>query len=254
MSLRRALNYLLKPTRYEVRRKGPSLTCPKDFTSQEREIVEFARQFTMTKEPTRIYPIVNAAAYVARQKIPGSIVECGVWRGGMMVAAARTLLSLAVTNRDIYLFDTFAGMSPPTNKDVDSRGNEAIIEFNQAPKTQNGVVDWCYASLEDVTANMHATGYPKERIHFIKGKVEETLPAAAPETISILRLDTDWYESSKHEMVHLFPRLQSEGILILDDYGFWQGSRQATDEYLAETGTRLHLIRVDDACRVGIKL
>lgn len=255
MSLRRALNYLLKPTPYEIRRKGgPSLTFPKDLTPQECQIIDFAWHFTMNKDPARIYPIVNAASYVARSKIPGSIVECGVWRGGMMVAAAKTLLSFGVMDRDIYLYDTFAGMSPPTNKDVDSRGNEAITEFNLAPKTQNGVVDWCYASLEDVTANMHRTGYPKEKIHFIKGKVEETLPATVPETISILRLDTDWYESSKHEMVHLFPRLQSGGVLILDDYGFWQGSRQATDEYLLEMGTRLHLIRVDEACRVGIKL
>jgi O-methyltransferase len=256
MSLRRALNYLLKPTRYEIKRKGggPSLAFPKDLTPQECQIIDFARRFTMSKDAARIYPIVSAASYVAQNKIPGSIVECGVWRGGMMVAAAKTLLSLGVMDRDIYLFDTFAGMTPPTNKDVDTRGNQAITEFNLASKTHDGVVDWCYASLEDVTANMHSTGYPKEKIHFIKGKVEETLPATAPETISILRLDTDWYESSKHEMVHLFPRLQPGGVVILDDYGYWQGSRQATDEYLSHTGTRLHLIRVDEACRVGIKL
>ncbi|HMJ64449.1 MAG TPA: TylF/MycF/NovP-related O-methyltransferase, partial [Candidatus Binatia bacterium] len=107
--------------------------------------------------------------------------------------------------------------------------------------------------LEDVRANMFSTGYPKEKMHFIKGKVEETLPAAAPQTISVLRLDTDWYESSKHEMVHLFPKLQPGGVLILDDYGYWLGSRKAIDEYFRENGIAMHLVRIDNACRVGVK-
>jgi hypothetical protein len=78
--------------------------------------------------------------------------------------------------------------------------------------------------------------------------------APAPQRISILRLDTDWYESSKHELVHLFPRLERGGVLILDDYGHWQGARQATDEYFKEHQVQMHLVRVDEACRVGVKL
>jgi hypothetical protein len=80
------------------------------------------------------------------------------------------------------------------------------------------------------------------------------VPASAPEFIALLRLDTDWYESTKHELVHLYPRLARGGILILDDYGFWRGARQATDEYLVECDLDLFLSRVDDTGRIGIKI
>jgi len=259
MSLRKVLNCLLKPTRYQIARKGNhrAPSCPPDFTPQESEIVQFARPFTMANQLDqvfdRVYPVVNAVTHVVQHKIPGSVVECGVWRGGMMVAAAKTLLSLGDAGRELYLFDTFAGMTPPTKADVDFAGKDALSQFREASKAPDGVVDWCYASLEDVRANMYSTGYPKDKIHFIKGKVEETLPGAAPQSISVLRLDTDWYESSKHEMVHLFPRLQPGGVLILDDYGYWLGSRKAIDEYFKENSIPMHLVRIDNACRVGVK-
>jgi predicted O-methyltransferase YrrM len=108
--------------------------------------------------------------------------------------------------------------------------------------------------VEDVQRNLGRTGYDPSRLHFIKGKVEETLPGQAPdEPIALLRLDTDWYSSTKHELVHLFPRLVPGGVLILDDYGWWKGSRQAYDEYAKENGVRLLLNRIDNAGRLAIK-
>lgn len=82
--------------------------------------------------------------------------------------------------------------------------------------------------------------------------VEDTVPADAPDTISILRLDTDWYTSTRHELTHLYPRLSSGGVLIIDDYGYWQGSRTAVEEFLAETGARLLLTRIS-AGRLAVK-
>ena len=103
--------------------------------------------------------------------------------------------------------------------------------------------------MKDVRRNVLSTGYPSEKFHFIEGKVEDTIPASAPEKIALLRLDTDWYESTKHEMTHLFPRLASKGILIIDDYSCWDGARKAIDEYMAEHNLRMFLSRVDsDAC------
>jgi hypothetical protein len=254
MHIRKILNRVLRFAGYEIVRQKDHSGYPRDLPQADMEIVRFVRPYTMARDVDRIYPIINAARYVCQHRIPGSIVECGVWRGGMMMAAARTLMALGEQQRDLYLFDTFEGMVQPTSKDVDTKGTPAARKFVRAEKVGVEGSDWCYASIEEVTRNMLSTGYPGERIHVIKGKVEATLPASAPDRICILRLDTDWYESSKHEMVHLFPRLQRGGVLILDDYGHWVGARQATDEYLRDHSVQLHLIRIDSSCRVGVKL
>jgi hypothetical protein len=91
-------------------------------------------------------------------------------------------------------------------------------------------------------------------VRFVKGLVEDTLPSSAPESIALLRLDTDWYESTRHELIHLFPRLVSGGVLILDDYGHWQGARKALDEYFEEHGVKMLLNRIDYSARIGVKL
>jgi hypothetical protein len=154
---------------------------------------------------------------------------------------------------DIYLYDTFEGMPPPDIKDVDSRGKDAASQLAEKPRSKDSTI-WAYSPVEDVQRNLGRTGYDPSRLHFIKGKVEETLPGQAPdEPIALLRLDTDWYSSTKHELVHLFPRLVPGGVLILDDYGWWKGSRQAYDEYAKENGVRLLLNRIDNAGRLAIK-
>jgi O-methyltransferase len=109
------------------------------------------------------------------------------------------------------------------------------------------------APLEQVKEVLLATGYPKNKIHFVPGKVEDTVPGSAPDAISLLRLDTDWYESTKHELVHLFPRLARAGVIIIDDYGHWRGSRQACDEYFAENRVPLLLNRIDYTGRIALK-
>jgi hypothetical protein len=254
MNLRKLLNRMLAPAGYELARTRDNPAYPSDFTKQDVGIIESVRRYTMAKTVDKIFPILNAVRYVNEHQVPGSVVECGVWRGGMMMAAARLLLELGDTSRELYLYDTFEGMAEPTDKDTDVKGKKALARYREAPRTTGGGVDWCYASLEEVTSNLESTGYPMEKVHLVKGLVEDTLPAGVPAQISILRLDTDWYASSKCEMLHLFPRLQPGGVIILDDYGFWQGCRQATDEYLKANQVQLHLVRVDEACRVGIKL
>jgi hypothetical protein len=197
-----------------------------------------------------MFALVRAVEYVARRDVPGAIVECGVWRGGSMMAAALTLLRLGVTDRDLYLFDTFSGMTEPTADDRMPSGEPASVELARSQADSN---IWAIASLEDVRSAVLGVGYPEERIHFVEGPVEETLPAGAPELISLLRLDTDWYSSTKHELVHLYPRLADAGVLILDDYGFWEGARKAVDEYFSEDASPLLLNRIDETARVGVK-
>lgn len=224
---------------------------PADFDETSIAVIRSVQPYTMTSVE-RIFALIQAVEYVVRAGIPGDMVECGVWQGGSMMAVAQTLQRLGDTDRDLYLFDTYEGMPQPTEADVDYSGNSAAVEFETMKKTADSS-DWCYASIEQVQQNLASTGYPMARINLIKGKVEDTIPVQAPEKIAILRLDTDWYESTQHELIHLFPRLVEGGVLIIDDYGHWQGSRRATDEYLAEHKIPLLLNRVDYTARIAVK-
>jgi O-methyltransferase len=221
---------------------------PPDFRNDETDIIREVRGWTMTSAE-RLYSLIQTVRYISANAITGAIVECGVWKGGSMAAVARTLLQMQDVNRDLYLFDTFQGMSAPTAQDIDYLGKPAteILRENSDYRCAD-------APLEGVTRVLYETGYPKERIHFVQGRVEETVPASAPDSISLLRLDTDWYESTKHELVHLFPRLCDGGVIIIDDYGHWKGSRQACDEYFTQNRIPILLNRIDYTGRIAVKL
>ena len=186
-----------------------------------------------------------------RRGIVGDVVECGVWKGGSMMAVAEMLTRLGDTGRDLHLFDTFTGMSEPSQHDVSFRGDSAS-ETMKRQREEDPSFQWCGSPLDEVRHNMLATGYPRERVHFVEGMVEQTIPGSAPDRIALLRLDTDWYESTRHELVHLFPRLVDGGVLIIDDYGHWQGARRAVDEYFAENNVAMLLNRLDYTGRIGI--
>jgi O-methyltransferase len=222
---------------------------PADMDEQAKDIIRAVRPFTMTSAD-KLYALILATRYVAKHSIPGDIVECGVWRGGSMQAAARTLLACGDTSRDLYLFDTYEGMPPPSDADVRlADGSSAEMLLASMPRESKV---WAVATLDDVREAFASVPYPEERVHFVQGLVEETVPREAPDQISILRLDTDWYESTRHELDHLYPRLSPGGVLLIDDYGYWQGSRQAVDEFIEKTGARLLLQRMSSG-RVAVK-
>jgi len=222
---------------------------PVDFDEADKALYRRVGPYTMTTPP-RVYALVRAVEYVVARDVPGAIVECGVWRGGSVMAAALTLLRLGSSDRDIYLYDTFAGMPPPSDADTTRSGERAADLLAQGDESSH---IWAVASLDDVRAAVLSVGYPEERIHFVQGLVEETLPETAPAEISLLRLDTDWYASTKHELEHLYPRVARGGVLILDDYGHWQGARRAVDEYLARNDVALLLSRIDATARMAVK-
>jgi len=197
--------------------------------------------------------LLDSVNYIIKNKIEGDIVECGVWRGGSIMAIAKMLVDLKNNSKEIYLFDTFEGMTKPSEVDITARGNSMLEKFEKLKITEDSS-NWMRSSVLEVKKAVYSTGYDKEKFHFIKGKVEDTLPKNAPEKISLLRLDTDWYKSTKHEMINLFPRLSKSGIIIIDDYGIHLGSKKAVDEYLSENNILLFLSRIGAAgTRVGIK-
>jgi len=202
--------------------------------------------------PQRIHALCSAVRYIEQTGIAGAVVECGVWRGGSMMAVARTLIDCGATDRDLYLFDTFEGMTEPGPLDISLNGDSAETLLNQSAKTEEDLV-WCYAPMERVVQALALTTYPKSHVHLIPGPVEQTLSVSTPERIALLRLDTDWYESTKHELDVLFPRLCPGGVLIIDDYGHWQGARRAVDEYMQRHQINMQLHNIDYTGRIGVK-
>ncbi len=229
-----------------------------DLSPRDRAIVTRVRNYTMTSE-ARLASMIASTEYVVRAKVPGAFVECGVWRGGSAMAAMLRLLELGVNDRDFYLYDTFEGMTAPTEADVSEYSPPALATWKEAEKEGGKAWDPLFNAKvfneQDVRAALVATGYPAERMHFVKGKVEETLPATLPAGVALLRLDTDWYESTRHELLHLYPLVPQGGVLIIDDYGHWEGCRKAVDEYFSQPGvTPLLLNRIDYCGRVAVRV
>lgn len=215
-----------------------------DLEPEFLELYELCREQTMTSIE-RMYALYTATRHVIANQTPGHFVECGVWRGGSMMLIAYTLLRLASTDRDLWLYDTFDGMPPPTAEDVQEMSGRSASEILAEHEKSGDDPFWGVAPRALVEENLHRTGYPAGRIRFIEGDVQTTIPAQAPEQIALLRLDTDWYASTRHELRHLYPRIATGGVLIIDDYGYWRGARKATDEYLQSLPAPPLLHRID---------
>lgn len=199
----------------------------------------------------RMFSLYGAVNYLEKNGIAGDFVECGVWKGGSSMVMAETLLLNNSLSRNLLLYDTFEGMAEPTDKDVSISGRQVVVDWNKVKKDEKL---FCYSALEEVQENLALVNYPPDNISFIKGKVEDTIPGVLPETIALLRLDTDWFESTYHELVHLYPRLVKGGVLIIDDYGHWQGAKEAVDKYFHENNIHPLLIRIDYTCRIMFKM
>jgi O-methyltransferase len=225
-----------------------------DFSDDERSIYSASQQ-NLCGSPEAIVTLVRAVDRVVKQGIAGALVECGVYMGGNIEVMIRALQRHGVSDRDIYLYDTFSGMPKPEERDDEAPGGIAMSSWAAHRTDEDGDKgsNWMKAGVELVRQRIDPLGYPAGRLHFVKGMVEDTIPATMPDKIAILRLDTDFYTSTKHELKHLYPRLSPGGILIIDDYGAFPGSRAATDEYSAEHGSNWFLHRVDAHVRLVVK-
>lgn len=223
---------------------------PRDMAVEPfREMYDLCKPFSICSVAA-MFALYTSIEYIVNNGIQGDFVECGVYKGGSAMFMAHTLRHFNQTSRKIYLYDTFEGMSTPTEEDRSIHGDYAGDLLNREDKTAEQMR--CFSPLEEVTKNMESTNYPKRNVCFVKGKVEDTIPDVVPDKIALLRLDTDWYESTAHELEHLYPFLSHNGVLIIDDYGYWQGVRHAVDEYF-ENSDNVLLNRIDSTVRVCVK-
>jgi hypothetical protein len=203
----------------------------------------------------------EAVEYILKNNIPGVLIECGVHEGAQPMLWIQKLLEYGCTDRDIYLYDTFTGMTEPGKEDYSVPGSlmyncPVDVTYHEWEKNQRDTHnEWCYGSLQLVKDNLYKFPYPKERIHFIQGDVCKTLqdPSYVPDKIALLRMDTDWYESSKAEMDYLYPKVIPGGMVIMDDYFHWNGQRKATDDYLKLHNISCSITRVNAKVGAFIK-
>jgi len=242
MKLKRAVQTLADRAGLDIRRTPSSRDSSVD--EALAATVKAVAPYTMASQD-RLLAACDAVRYVDRSGIPGAIVECGVWKGGTTMAMAITALE-GGGQRDVYLFDTFSGMSEPTDDDADPRGvyAERVMELDEGARA--------IAPLAQVRQHLARTAYPENRLHFVVGMVETTVPAEAPDKIAVLRLDTDWYESTRHELEHLVPRIVNGGVLLIDDYGHWSGARKAVDEWIGSCGFPVLMARTDYTGRMAV--
>ena len=225
---------------------------PAEVSEGERFLIEQLQPYTMTS-PERLWALIDGVRFVVQENLVGDFVECGVWRGGSVMAMALQLNRLGVSDRNLWLYDTFTGMTEPTDIDVESGTGKSASDLLQATDVGDGNNIWCVAGRMSVEANVASTGYPMDLVTFVEGDVSESLYRTAPSQVALLRLDTDWYESTKSCLEMLYPKLIPGGVCILDDYGHWAGARRAVDEYFDEHRPRPVMHVIDYGARVFTK-
>ncbi len=254
VSSRGNLSQVSERARQAAREFRSRLFPPDPYADMDAEFAgvrDRVADFTMTSVE-RQYALWKGVRHIENAGVTGDVVECGVWRGGSSMLVAITLADLDADPRELWLFDTFAGMSPPGEFDLDPGGRRMVDRWHRHEGRVHDSV-FAYGSLDEVRHNMASTGYPDEKTRLVPGPVEQTIPEQAPEEIALLRLDTDWYESTRHELEHLWPRLRPGGVLVIDDYGHWAGARKAVDEYFAGRRDAPLLNRIDYSGRIAIK-
>lgn len=255
--LRNATDQILRSVESKIprRRKLGNDAFPAEFSTEDKTLLRDILENELSMVPLEgLCSTLAAAKYVCESGIEGDFVECGVWRGGNAVIAAEIFRRYNSSKR-VFLFDTFEGMTEPTSNDMSlSDGRMAIGQFLASEKGSYN--EWCFASQSEVRSAFSSRDLLSESIVFVKGPVETTLrlDSNLPERISLLRLDTDWYESTKLELEVLFPRLSVGGCLIVDDYGYWSGAKKATDEFFAQIPKKPLFHVTDRSRRIAVKI
>lgn len=196
----------------------------------------------------RLMGFARTLAKIDDSGIEGDVVECGVWKGGHVIMAR--LLS---PERVCWLYDTFQGMTEPGPYDVKVSGSSKTAMASYQKKLLSGS-KWLEASYEQVCDNLINTGtMDRDYLRFVVGDVRKTLldGTLLPQRIALLRLDTDFYDSTKIELEVLYPRVVPGGVLIVDDYGHWAGARKAFNDYFV--GKMIQFEKIDYTAVMVVK-
>lgn len=238
-------NFLRKFLGYEVSRVY-RFEDDASLSAFEKEIYSKCKTRTMTT-PNSISNLLLAAEYLSIEKIQGAYVECGVWRGGSAIAFCLGTIKKDLDKREVYLYDTFEGYLGTSKEDFQIQDGKSPQELYKGDSNY-----LCSAELHDVQSGVEASGYPLDLVTYVVGDVLKTIPDILPKSIALLRLDTDYFDSTLHELKHLFPLVTPGGVIIIDDYDHWNGSKKACDDYFKSINEEVLLMRME-AGRMLIK-
>lgn len=171
---------------------------------------------------------------VIEENIPGDLIETGVWRGGGTIFMRAILEAYGVTDRTVWVADSFEGLPPPNTE-----------KYPQDAGDIHHTIPKLAVSLEEVKAHFEGYGLLDDQVRFLKGWFKDTLPAAPIEELAVLRLDGDMYESTMDALTHLYPKLSVGGYLIVDDYGAVEGCKKAVHDYRQNYGVEEEMIPID---------
>ena len=242
-------NKFINSMGYEVINKNQKII---ELSKTDEKLINLVSNYSMTPK-IRIFNLLQSLRHLKYNKIPGDYVECGVWKGGNIILFKKFIENEdPKSNKKIFAFDTFEGMTSPDENDFDLLNKtkaKNLLKKDRKKKTN----DWGFCSIEDVKINLKKNLRKINNIKLIKGPVEKTLDKKKnlPNKISLLRLDTDWYSSTRKELETLYDKVSSGGIIIIDDYGHWGGAKKAVDEFFSNKYVWMHY--VDYACRLIIK-
>lgn len=243
---------------FEIRRRSCSSMVPAEEIESAIRTIE---SFTMLPRE-RLISLYDQVVFCERKRIEGALVECGVWKGGSVALMAAASMRHARSPRHVHLFDSFLDICEP-NARID--GQHALDEVKNYTDSADGKLvplDGFYESVGGpgtLAGNREllegVIGYSADLLHYHKGWFQDTVPAIAKKIgpIAILRLDGDWYDSTKVCLDYLYDSVQKGGFIIIDDYGTYEGCRKAVDEFIAARGICRYLHPVDAACRYFIK-
>lgn len=214
------------------------------------QAIEVARRYSKASTE-RLWAMAHALAKIEINFVLGDVVECGVWRGGHLIMARKL-----TPHRRCWGYDTFTGMTRPTMLDEHRSGNDRLHALTRWKASKADGLKWNAASVDEVRGYFEIEGVADaDLVRLIAGDVADTLrePSNLPRAIALLRLDTDWHDSTKVELEVLYPLLQPGGVMIVDDYGHWQGARKAVDDYFAHLSRKPQIRQIDYTAIMVVK-
>lgn len=231
----KVINWFLKNTRFY--HKQNAYVCNK---------VEYSYEKRMNGEDWPLYAdsmigykrmsnVQNCMIDVIQNNIPGDFIETGVWRGGTVIFMAAILKAFEITDRKVWVADSFEGLPKPNEEKYEADKGDKHYVFNELK-----------VSLENVMDNFRKYDLLGDNVKFLKGWFSETLPTAPIEKLAVLRLDGDMYESTMDGLVNLYPKLSVGGYCIIDDWNAVVACKKAVNDYIQQHNITAEIITIDN--------
>lgn len=248
---------LLAKRGIELKYKDQPLYDDEAMIQQATSLIE---GYTMLPH-TRLVSLADQISYCNTTGVEGAFVECGVWKGGAVALMAYVSKLTGGQNRSFHLFDAFQDICAP-NPEIDGptalkqTGKFAVYKEGE-PQPMTGFYDQFggHGTIDACREVIGKTGFPEHHIHFHKGWFQDTVFDAAKTIgpIALLRLDGDWYESTKVCLEAFYDKVTPGGFVIFDDYLAYDSCKKAVDEFFDKRGVKPFLIRYDAVCYYIIK-